>query len=92
MHQGSVLPPFLLQLWNMLSLNWQPHSSHSHSVTAVLSELLHVDDLVLMSETIHGFRNKFIKWEALESQGLKVNLGKAKVIVSGGFTNVDLCN
>ena len=28
-----------------------------------LSELLYADDLVLMSETIKGFRNKFFKWK-----------------------------
>ena len=40
----------------------------------MLSELLYADDLVLMSETIKGIRNKFIKWkEAIESKGLKVN-------------------
>ena len=48
-----------------------------------LTELLHADDLVLIRETIKGFRGKFLRWkEALESKGLKVNLGKTKVIVS----------
>ena len=33
-----------------------------------LSELLYADDLVLMSETFEGLRNKFLKWkEAFES-------------------------
>ena len=42
-----------------------------------LSELLYAEYLVLMSETIEGLRNKFIKWkEALKSRGFKVNLGK----------------
>ena len=53
----------------------------------VLSELLHADDLVLMSETIEGLRNKFIKWkEALESKGLNANLEKTKVMVSNSIT------
>ena len=53
----------------------------------VLSELLHADDLVLMSETIDGLRDKFLKWkEALESKGLKVSHGKTKVMVSSGIT------
>ena len=52
-----------------------------------LSELLYADDLVLMSETIQGLRDKFFKWtEAFESEGLKVNLWKTKVMVSGGIT------
>ena len=78
MHQWSVLSPFLLQLWWMFSLN-----GHER----VLSELLYADDLVLMSETIEGLRNKFIKWrKAFESKGLNVNLGKTKVMISGGIT------
>ena len=48
--------------------------------------LLYADDLVLISETIEGLRNKFLKWkEAIESKGLKVNLGKTKVMVSSGI-------
>ena len=47
----------------------------------------YVDGLVLMCETIGGLRNKFIKWkEAFESKGLKVNHGKAKLVVCGGIT------
>ena len=40
-----------------------------------------------MSKTIEGLRSKFLKWkEAFESMGLKVTLGKTKVMVSGGIT------
>ena len=47
-----------------------------------LSELLYADDLVLMSETIEGLGNKFLKWKkAFERKGLKVNLGKTKVML-----------
>ena len=57
----------------------------------MLSELLHADDLVLMSETIEGLRNKFLKCkEAFESKCLKVSLGETKVVVSDGITNDDL--
>ena len=35
-----------------------------------------------MNETVEGIRDKFFKWnEAFESNGLKVNLGNAKVMV-----------
>ena len=58
-----------------------------------LRKLLYADDLVLMSETIEGLRNKFFKWkEAFESQGLKVNLGKIKAMVSGGIAKNGLSN
>ena len=34
-----------------------------------LSELLYADDLVMMSETIEGLRDKFLKWkEALRAR------------------------
>ena len=43
----------------------------------------------LMSETIEGLRDMFLRWkEAFErSKGLKVNLGRNKVMVSSGITN-----
>ena len=48
---------------------------------------MYADDIVLMSETIEGLRNKFIKWwVAFVSMGLKVNLGITKVMVSGSIT------
>ena len=57
----------------------------------MLRELLYADDLVLISETIEGLWNEFIKWkEAVDSKGLKVNPGKTKVMVSGGITKDDL--
>ena len=50
----------------------------------LMSEMLYADDLVLTSEMMEGLREKFWKWkEAFESRGLKVNLGKTKVVVSG---------
>ena len=40
-----------------------------------------------MNETIKRFRNEVLQWkEAYESKGLKVNLGKTKVMVSGDTT------
>ena len=48
-------------------------------VDGALSELLYADDLVQLSETIEGLRNKFLKWkEAFESNGLRVNFGKPR--------------
>ena len=57
------------------------------SKEGALREFLYADDVVLMSETIEGLRNKFLKWkEAFERKGLKVNLGKTKVMVCDGIT------
>ena len=40
-----------------------------------------------MSETIEGLWNKFLKWKvAFESKGLKINLGKTKVVFCRGIT------
>ena len=76
MHQGSVLSPFISAVVVDVVTEFARQ--------VVLSELLYADDLVLMSETIEGLRNKLIKWkEALESKGLKK---KNKVMVSGGIT------
>ena len=52
-----------------------------------LSHLLYAYDLVLMSETIKGLRNKFLKWkQASDSKALKVNLWKTNVVVCDGIT------
>ena len=45
----------------------------------------------LRSETMEGLREKFWKWkEAFKSKGLKVNLGKTKVVVSGAEGEVSV--
>ena len=42
----------------------------------MLSELLYADDLVLMSETIDGLKNKSRMWamETFESKGIKIRI------------------
>ena len=68
-HQGSVLSLFVFALVVDIVTEFAGEGA--------LSELLYADDLVLMSETIAGLRNKFLKWkEAFESNVLKVNLGE----------------
>ena len=83
MNNGSLLSPFLFAVVVDVVTEF--------AIEGVLSELLYADDLVLMSETIEGLRNKFFKWnEAFESKGLKVNLGKTKVMVCGSITKVGM--
>ena len=58
----------------------------------MLSELLHADDLDLMSETIGGLRNKLIEWmKSYKCMGLFMNLGKTKVVngINQGFSHVN---
>ena len=53
----------------------------------VISELLYVDKLVLMSETIEDLRNEFLKQKTpFESKGLNVYIENTKVMVSSGIT------
>ena len=52
MYQGSVLSPFLFAVVMDVVIDFAREG--------VLCELQYADDLVLMSETIKGLRNKFI--------------------------------
>ena len=57
----------------------------------LMSEMLYTDDLIWTTETMERLREKFWKWkEVFESQGLKVNLGKTKVVVSGAEIEVSV--
>ena len=77
MHQGSVLSHFLFTVVVDVVTEFARKGA--------LSELLYADDLVLVSETMEGLSNKFVKWkEAFECKGFKVNLGKTKNC--GGIT------
>jgi len=49
-----------------------------------MKEILYANDLVLMGESMDKFRENFNQWiRAFESKGMKVNLGKTKLMVSG---------
>ena len=79
MHEGSVLSSFLFAVVVDVVTEFDREGAQS--------ELLYADGLILMSEPIEGLGNKFLKWkEAFESKGLKVNLGKTNLWVSGGIT------
>ena len=82
-HQGSVLLPLVFAI---------VVDTVMESVrNGLMSEMLYADDLVLMRETMEGLREKFWKWkEAFESKGLKVNLGKTKVVMSGAEGEVSV--
>ena len=47
----------------------------------LMSDMLYADELVLMSDTMEGLRERFWKWKET-FKGLKVNLEKTKVVVS----------
>ena len=49
-----------------------------------MKQILFAHDLVLMRETMKEFRENSDKWrETFESKGMRVNLGKTKLMVSG---------
>ena len=46
-------------------------------------ELLYADDLVIIAKTMEELAVKLNKWkQGMESKGLRVNMGKTKVMVS----------
>ena len=75
-HQGSVLSPFLFAI--VMDVLCEDVKE------GLLFEILYADDLVLMADSMEELRMKFDKWKgAIEKKGLKVNLSKTKVMVSG---------
>ncbi|XP_077862361.1 uncharacterized protein LOC144344061 [Saccoglossus kowalevskii] len=74
-HQGSVLSPLIF----VVVIDVVTESARE----GLMREMLYADDLILMDDTMEGLREKFVKWKkSFESKGLKVNLGKTKVMVS----------
>ena len=74
-HQGSFMPLLFAMVVDVITENARK---------GVANELRYADDLVLMKETMEDLKERF--WnqkDALESKGLKVNIRKTKLMVSG---------
>ena len=55
----------------------------------LMNEVLYADDLVLMNASLEKLREKVLKWkETFQSKGLKVNLRKTKVMISGAKEDI----
>ena len=80
-HQGSVLSPLLfIIVLEALSREFR---------TGCPWELLYADDLMISAESMEELLVKLKTWKAeMESKGLRVNMGKTKIMVSG--PNLDL--
>ena len=74
-HQGSVLSPLLfIMVLEALSMEFR---------TGCPWELLYADDLVIIARTMEELTVKLKEWkDGMESKGLRVNMGKTKVMVS----------
>ena len=56
---------------------------------SLLFELLYGDDLVIMTESLQELERKYMEWKnSLESKGLRVNVGKTKIMIGDGVTPV----
>ena len=88
-HQGSVLSPFLFAI--------VMDAVCGEVMEGLLFEILYADDLVLMADSMEELEMKFDRWKvAIEEKGMKVNMGKTKVMVSGAggekeVSKVDPC-
>ena len=75
-HQGSVLSPLVFAL--------VIDEVTENARKGWIKQILYADDLVLMGEIMEELRENFDEWrEAFESQGMRVNLVKTKLMVSG---------
>ena len=86
-HQGSVLSPL------RFAIVVDVVTEHAKEGLLNEIEILYADDLVLMSESMDDLRERFQKWRsALEGKGLKLNVGKTKMMVSGTEGEIALSN
>ena len=75
-HQGAVLSPLLfIMVLEALSREFR---------TGAPWELLYADDLVIIADSLEELLEKLKPWKAgMEAKGLRVNMGKTKLMVSG---------
>ena len=74
-HQRSVLSPLIFAVVVAVVTE--------HAREGLLNKILYANDVVLMSESLEDLRERFQRWRrAMEGKGLKVNVGKTKMMVS----------
>ena len=79
-HQGSVLSPLLfIIVLEALSQEFR---------TGCPWEILYADDLVIIAESLDELLRKLATWkQKLETKGLRINMGKTKIMISGPDLN-----
>ena len=74
-HQGSVLSPLIFAI--VVDIVTE------HAREGLLNEISYADDQALMSESLEDLWERFQRWrKALDGKGLKVDVGKTKMMVS----------
>ena len=75
-HEGSVFLPLVFAIAVDIILE--------NAREGLMNKILYADDLALMSKSMENLKKKFLKWKkAFESKGLRLNIKKTKVMVSG---------
>ena len=69
-----MLPSLFSLVIDVLAESFRENSMH---------EILYADDLVLLSDTMSGLKEKFRWKNVFEKKGLKINISKIKVFISG---------
>jgi len=83
MHQGSALSPLLfVTVMEAISREFR---------VALPRELLYADDLAVIAETDEELIKRINEWkDNVESKGMRVNMNKTKVVISGERQKVRL--
>ena len=81
MHQGSGLSPLLFVIvMEAISREFR---------VALPWELLYADDLAVVAETEEQLIKRLNEWkDNVESKGMRVNMNKTKVMISGERQNI----
>ena len=73
----------------LFSVHFFSHSLRGPVRTGSPWELLYADDLVIVSDSLADLQRKFDAWKSgMEDKGLRVNVGKTKLMVSGPNLNL----
>ena len=84
-HQGSTLSPLLFNL--------VLEEATKECSDGVPWDMLYADDLVLTGESKEEVLERFSRWKsAMESKGLKINIGKTKILITGKERETIVCS
>ena len=83
MHQGSAISPLLFVIVT---------EALSTKFRVATWELLHADHLVVIAETEDHLIKRVNEWkDNVENRGIRVNMNKTKVMISGEWQKIMWC-